>query len=245
MKGIILAGGRGTRLSPLTKVTNKHLLPVGQEPMIFHPVHQMVCAGVTNILIVTSTEHMGDIVRLLGSGRDFNCDFTYRVQDNASGIAHALALGEGFAGVSPILVLLGDNIFTHSIGPFTDRFRGQGRGARVLLKAVDDPHRYGVAALDEHHVLEIEEKPSEPKSPYAVVGAYCYDQQVWDIIRSLQPSPRGEYEITAVNNEYIRRKALKYDIVEGDWTDAGTFESLSEANAMMLACNNRILGTQP
>jgi len=244
MKGIILAGGRGTRLFPLTKVTNKHLLPVGREPMIFHPVRLMVDAGVVDILIVTSTEHMGEVVRLLGSGREFGCAFTYRVQEEAGGIAHALALGEAFAANEPILVLLGDNIFTHSIRPFTERFIEQAGGARVLLKAVDNPERYGVAAMDEHHVLEIEEKPSEPKSPYAVVGAYCYDKQVWDIIRGLQPSPRGEYEITAVNNEYIRRKSLKYDIVEGNWTDAGTFESLAEANTMMLTCSNRILGSR-
>lgn len=245
MKGIILAGGRGTRLFPLTKVTNKHLLPVGREPMIFHPVRQMVHAGVTDILVVTSTEHMGEVVQLLGSGRDFECAFTYRVQEEASGIAHALALGEDFAGASPILVLLGDNIFTHSILPFTAHFLDQGGGARVLLKAVGKPQRYGVAALDEHQVIEIEEKPSQPKTPYAVVGAYCYDSQVWKIIAGLEPSLRGEYEITAVNNEYIRRRALHYDIVEGDWTDAGTFESLSEANAMMLACGNRIQGCPP
>lgn len=243
MKGIILAGGRGTRLFPLTKVTNKHLLPVGREPMIFHPVRLMVDAGVLDILIVTSTDHMGEVVRLLGSGSDFGCAFTYRVQEEAGGIAHALALGEDFAASKPILVLLGDNIFTHSIRPFVERFIQQGGGARVLLKAVDNPERYGVAAMDEHHVLEIEEKPSEPKSPYAVVGAYCYDQRVWDIIRGLKPSSRGEYEITTVNNEYIRLKALRYDIVEGDWTDAGTFESLAEANTMMLSCGNRVLGT--
>lgn len=242
MKGIILAGGRGTRLFPLTKVTNKHLLPVGQEPMIFHPVRQMMDSGVTDILVVTSTEHMGDVVGLLGSGGEFGCGFTYRVQENAGGIAHALALGENFAADSPVLVLLGDNIFTHSIRPFTERFLRQAGGARVLLKAVDNPERYGVAAMDEHHLLEIEEKPSEPKSLFAVVGAYCYDREVWDIIRDLSPSPRGEYEITAVNNEYIRRKALQYDIVEGDWTDAGTFESLAEANALMLSCHNRIQG---
>ena len=244
MKGIILAGGRGTRLFPLTKVTNKHLLPVGREPMIFHPVRQMVGAGVSDILVVTSTEHMGEVVCSLGSGRGFGCAFTYRVQEEAGGIAHALALGEDFAGKSSVLVLLGDNIFTHSIRPFTERFQGQGGGARVLLKAVDQPQRYGVAALDEHQVLEIEEKPSQPKSPYAVVGAYCFDQQVWGIIRGLQPSLRGEYEITSVNNEYIRQKALRFDLVEGDWTDAGTFESLAEANAMMLACGNHILGLQ-
>ncbi|BDU78691.1 sugar phosphate nucleotidyltransferase [Mesoterricola sediminis] len=242
MKGIVLAGGKGTRLHPLTKVTNKHLLPVGLEPMIFHPVRQLVGAGIQDILIITSTEHMGEIVRLLGSGKDFGARFTYRVQEEALGIADALALGEDFAGDRPITVLLGDNIFTHSIAGFVDRFLAQGRGARVLLKSVDQPSRYGVAALDEKQVIEIEEKPERPKSPYAVVGAYCYDPQVWDILRTMGLSPRGEYEITSVNNRYIQLGELAYDIVEGGWTDAGTFESLAEANAMMLACGNRITG---
>jgi glucose-1-phosphate thymidylyltransferase len=245
LKGIILAGGKGTRLNPLTKVTNKHLLPVGREPMIFHPVRQLVGAGIEEILVITSTEHMGEIVRLLGSGKDFRCRFTYRVQEDALGIADALALGEGFAGAAPVAVLLGDNIFTHSLAGFVARFLAQGRGARVLLKSVDDPSRYGVAALDEKHVIEIEEKPASPRSPYAVVGAYCYDAQVWDIIRRMGISPRGEYEITTVNNRYIQMGQLEYDIVEGDWTDAGTFESLAEANALMLARGNRIEGLEP
>ncbi|MBI1751810.1 MAG: NTP transferase domain-containing protein [Acidobacteria bacterium] len=245
MRGVVLAGGKGTRLFPLTKVTNKHLLPVGLEPMIYHPVRQLVQAGVTDILIITSTEHMGDVVQLLGSGKVFGCQFTYKVQEDARGIADALALAEGFAGAGSILVLLGDNIFTHSLRPFAERFMRQGKGARVLLKSVDDPSRYGVAALDERHVLEIEEKPSHPKSSYAVVGAYCFDAQVWDIIRGLKPSPRGELEITSVNNEYIQREGLEFDIVQGDWTDAGTFESLAEANTMMLACGNRIHEPRP
>ena len=244
MKGIILAGGKGTRLYPLTKVTNKHLLPVGREPMIFHPVRQLVGAGIRDILVITSTEHMGEIVRLLGSGKELGCGLTYRVQEDALGIADALALGEHFAGDGPVTVLLGDNIFTHSIQGFVARFLNQSAGARVLLKAVDDPSRYGVAALDEKQVIEIEEKPASPKSPYAVVGAYCYDRQVWEIIRTLGISPRGEYEITAVNNFYIQLGRLEFDIVEGGWTDAGTFESLSEANTMMLACENRISGQE-
>lgn len=244
VKGIVLAGGKGTRLYPLTKVTNKHLLPVGREPMIFHPVRQLVGAGILDILIITSTEHMGEVVRLLGSGKDFGCQFTYRVQEDALGIADALALAEDFAGGQPVTVLLGDNIFTHSIRGFVRRFLEQDRGARVLLKRVDDPSRYGVAALDEKQVIEIEEKPASPKSSYAVVGAYCYDCQVWDLIREMGISPRGEYEITSVNNCYIRLGQLSYDIVEGGWTDAGTFESLAEANTMMLACENRIGGLQ-
>jgi glucose-1-phosphate thymidylyltransferase len=241
MRGIILAGGKGTRLFPLTKVTNKHLLPVGREPMIFHPVKQMVLAGVREILVVTSTEHMGDVVNLLGSGKEFGAEFTYRVQEEAGGIAQALALGKGFAGGEKILVILGDNIFSHTIKPFVKAFEAQGAGARVLLKSVADPSRYGVAALDEHQVIEIEEKPNQPKTDFAVVGAYCYDSQVWDVIQEIKPSERGEMEITAVNNAYIRRGQLKYDVVQGGWTDAGTFESLAEANAMMLAQGSRIL----
>lgn len=241
MKGVVLAGGKGTRLHPLTKVTNKHLLPVGREPMIYHPVRQLVEAGIRDLLIVTSTDHMGDVVGLLGSGKDFGCQFTYRVQEEASGIAHALALGEGFASGEPISVILGDNIFSRSIAPFIHRFDAQGSGARVLLKPVGDPSRYGVAALDERHVIEIEEKPMQPKSNYAVVGAYCFDSQVWDIIRGIAPSARGEYEITTVNNAYISRNQLQFDIFQGAWTDAGTLESLAEANAMLLAQDNAIL----
>lgn len=241
MRGVILAGGKGTRLHPLTKVTNKHLLPVGLEPMIWHPVKQIVEAGIKEVLVITSTEHMGDIVGCLGSGKEFGCDFTFKVQEDAFGIAHALGLAANFASGGDILVLLGDNIFQRPIRAFVERFRAQGGGARVLLKEVSDPQRYGVAALDERHVLEIQEKPDNPKSNFAVVGAYCYDPTVWSIIQGIEPSPRGEYEITSVNNEFIRRNQLQYDVVEGGWTDAGTFESLAEANAMMLGSRNHLL----
>ena len=156
MKGIILAGGHGTRLFPLTKATNKHLLPVGREPMLFHPIRQLCDAGITDILVITSTDHMGDVVRCLGSGADFGCSLSYRVQETAGGIAHALALGANFAGGDAVCVLLGDNVFEYSIAPYVEHFRAQGRGARVLLKDVGDPERYGVAALDEHQVIEIE-----------------------------------------------------------------------------------------
>ena len=242
IKGVMLAGGRGTRLFPLTKVTNKHLLPVGKEPMIYHPVKQLVSAGIKEILVVTSTNHMGDVVNLLGSGKDFGCDFTYKVQEEPLGIAHALALTENFAARERVAVLLADNIFERTIKPYVERFKKQEKGARVLLKSVNDPERFGIAALDEHHVLSIEEKPKQPKSNYAVVGAYFYDSQVFDIIRGISPSERGEYEITSVNNEYIKRGQLEYDIVQGGWTDAGTFESWTEANQMLLKNNNRILG---
>ncbi len=241
MKGIILAGGRGTRLHPLTRATNKHLLPVGRKPMLYHPIRQLVAAGITDILVVTSTEHMGDVVNCLGSGVDFNCTLTYRVQESAGGIAHALALGEGFARGERTCVLLGDNVFEQTIAPYVRAFEKQDRGARVLLKEVGDPERYGVAALDEHQVVEIQEKPKDPKSSYAVVGLYLYDAQVFDIIRSIAPSDRGELEITSVNNAYIERKQLEYDFCRGRWTDAGTFESYFDANRILMENDNRLL----
>ena len=238
MKGVILAGGKGTRLYPLTKATNKHLLPVGREPMIFHPIRQLVGSGIDDILVVTSKEHMGEVVNCLGSGADFACTLTYKVQETAAGIADALKLAEGFAHGERICVFLGDNVFQNSIAPHVRAFEAQGAGARVLLKKVSDPERYGVAAMDEQHVLEIEEKPKVPKSAYAVLGLYFYDGQVFDIIRSIAPSARGEYEITAVNNAYIARQALQYDVYGGQWTDAGTFESLFDANRMMNETRN-------
>ena len=241
MKGIILAGGTGTRLYPLTKVTNKHLLPIGKEPMIYHSVKQLVSAGIISILVITSTNHMGDVVNLLGSGKDFNCDFTYKVQETAGGIAHALALAEDFANGDKISVILADNIFEYSMKPYADNFLKQKSGARVLLKEVGDPERFGVAAMDEYHVLEIDEKPDNPKSNFAVVGLYFYDNKVFDIIRDLKPSGRGELEITSVNNIYIESKELQNDIVKGKWTDAGTFESISDANDILLSNNNEIL----
>lgn len=245
MKGVILAGGRGIRLYPLTKATNKHLLPVGREPMIYHPIRQLRGAGIQEIMVVTSTEHMGDVVRCLGSGEEFGARLTYRVQEEAAGIAHALSLAEGFAGDDLICVILGDNIFEYSIQPYVQAFQAQGRGARVLLKEVGDPERYGVAALDEVKILEIEEKPSHPKSDYAVVGLYFYDAAVFREIRSIGRGRRNEYEITEVNNRYISRNDLRYDICRGAWTDAGTFESLMEANRILFANNNRILPHPP
>jgi len=241
MKGIILAGGLGTRLHPLTEITNKHLLPVGKEPMIWHPVRQLAHAGVQETLVVTSTHHMGDIVNSLGSGKRFGCEFTYRVQEEAGGIAHALALGERFAEGQSVVVLLGDNVFERSIAPHVDAFRRQSKGARVLLKQVGDPERFGVAALDEKQVIAIEEKPTHPKSNFAVVGCYMYPADLFAVIRSIQRSVRGELEITDVNNTYIKSGLLEYGFVEGRWTDAGTFESLIEANALLLSTNNRIV----
>ena len=235
MKGIILAGGTGSRLFPLTKVTNKHLLPVGKEPMIFHPVHKLTQAGLEEILVVTGVEHMGDVVTLLGSGKDFGCRFTYKVQDEAGGIAQALGLAENFAGKDLICVILGDNIFQDPIGAHAKSFREQGRGARLLLKQVPDPQRYGVAEVDGSRVVRIVEKPRKPKSDLAVVGIYFYDAQVFDIIRTLKPSARGELEITDVNNHYLRAGTLHCDRLQGWWTDAGTFESLAAANELARA----------
>lgn len=235
MKGIILAGGKGTRLHPLTRHTNKHLLPVGREPMIYNPVKNLVACGVKEIMIVTSSLHMGDIVTSLGSGAEFGADFTYKVQDEAGGIADALRLCRGFAGEEPVFVLLGDNIFERPLLHFVENYRTmQGeRGARVMLVKVDNPSAFGVAALDEQKVVEIQEKPERPKSDYAVVGAYLYDSRVWGIIDQLKPSARGEYEITDVNNAYIAQGELEYDFVQGVWMDTGTFESYHRANQLM------------
>jgi glucose-1-phosphate thymidylyltransferase len=243
MKGVILAGGTGTRLYPLTKVTNKHLLPVGKEPMILNPIKQLISAGIDDILVITSKEHMGDVVRLLGSGYDLNCTFTFKVQDRPGGIAHALAMAEGFTGKERLVVILGDNILTRSIRLYVEKFKRQKSGAMVLLKKVGDPERFGVAALDEQKkmIIQIEEKSVEPKSNYAVIGVYMYDHQVYDVIRMITPSARGEMEITAVNNIYVERNEMTYDIIEGEWTDAGTFDSLRYANEILLKIDNKIL----
>jgi glucose-1-phosphate thymidylyltransferase len=234
MKGVILAGGKGLRLYPLTKVTNKHLLPVGKEPMILNPIRKLVEAGIKEILIITGTEHMGAIVNLLGSGKEWGADFTYKVQESAKGIAHALSLAENFINDDSMFVILGDNITTGSLTNFVKKYKDQKKGAKVLLKKVDDPTRFGIAAIDEKQVIDIEEKPNKPKSNFAVIGYYMYDNNVFDIIRNLKPSARGEYEISDVNNEYIKRKELTYDFLDSEWTDAGTFSSLLYANQLIM-----------
>jgi len=234
MKGIILAGGTGSRLFPLTKVTNKHLLPVGKRPMLLHPVEKLTRAGIEHILIITGTEHMGDVVGLLGSGREYGCKFTFRVQDEAGGIAQALALAENFAGGDDICVILGDNIFEDDLAGDVEAFSAQDGGARVILKEVPDPGRYGVARIDGEHVAEILEKPKDPPSNMAVTGIYFYDGGVFDIIRGLEPSARGEYEITDVNNAYIARKQMTFGSFAGWWTDAGTFPSYHLANQLVM-----------
>lgn len=232
MKGIILAGGTGSRLYPLTKVTNKHLLPVGRYPMIFHAVHKMKQVGIRDILIVTGKEHMGEVVYLLGSGSEMGVSFTYRVQDDAGGIAQALGLAEQFVGNDQMLIILGDNVFEDNIQEYVENFKAQGSGAKILLQKVDDPQRFGVAELSGDYIISIEEKPAQPKSNYAVTGIYMYDNNVFDIIKKLHPSARGELEITDVNNAYIQRGELTYDILQGWWTDAGTHASLSRANEL-------------
>ncbi|MCR4435370.1 MAG: sugar phosphate nucleotidyltransferase [Clostridiales bacterium] len=233
MKGIILAGGTGSRLYPLSKVTNKHLLPVGRWPMIYHPIYKLKEAGIKDIFIVTGKEHAGAIVNLLGSGYEMGLEFTYRIQDQAGGIAQALGLAEGFVGGDRCVVILGDNIFEDHIGGYVDKFASQEKGAKILIKWVEDPQRYGVAELAGSRVVSIEEKPKFPKSNYCVTGIYMYDSSVFSIIKTLKPSSRGELEITDVNNEYIRRGILTSDPLKGWWTDAGTFESLSYANDLV------------
>ncbi|AWC27913.1 sugar phosphate nucleotidyltransferase [Bacillus cytotoxicus] len=235
MKGIILAGGTGSRLYPITKVTNKHLLPVGRYPMIYHAVYKMKQCGITDIMIVTGKEHMGDVVNFLGSGHDFHVSFTYRVQDRAGGIAEALGLCEQFVGKDRMLVILGDNIFSDNIYPYVQEYVKQEKGAKVLLQEVEDPERFGVPVIQNDKIIEIEEKPKKPKSSYAVTGIYMYDAEVFSYIKQLTPSERGELEITDLNNRYLKRGLLSYNIMSGWWTDAGTHASLQRANA--LACH--------
>lgn len=231
MKGIVLAGGTGSRLYPLTKVTNKHLLPVGSKPMIYYPIEKLIGAGIQEVLIVTGTEHMGDVVSLLGSGKDFGCRFTYKVQDEAGGIAQALGLAENFVGGDTMTVILGDNVFEDDLADAVAGYPGE--GASIMLKEVDDPTRYGVAVLDGNKITGIEEKPAHPISNLCVTGVYMYDARVFDYIRTLKPSGRGELEITDVNNHYIREGMMEFSVMQGWWTDAGTFDSLRRANELM------------
>lgn len=233
IKGVILAGGTATRLRPLTNITNKHLLPVGRKPMIYYPIEKMTGAGIEDILIVTGVDHMGDVVGLLGSGKDFKCRFTYKVQDQAGGIAQALSLAEDFSNKVPVAVILGDNIFEDSMKPYLEKYLKQKKGSHILLKTVKDPQRFGVAEVKGDKVISIVEKPKNPKSDLAVTGIYFYDGEVFDIIRTLKPSGRGELEITDVNNEYIRRGIMSWSRMDGWWSDAGTFESLSHVQKLV------------
>jgi glucose-1-phosphate thymidylyltransferase len=232
MKGVVLAGGTGSRLNPLTRVTNKHLLPVYNKPMVYFPIQTLVNAGIEEILLVTGGTNAGDFLRLLGNGRDFGLrHLNYTYQEGEGGIAEALGLAEFFAGDESICVILGDNIIENNVRDAVERFEKQKTGAKILLKEVDDAHRFGVAEIRGQQVIGIEEKPAAPKSAYAVVGIYMYDQTVFEKIKRLKPSGRGELEITDVNNFYIDEMKLTYEILDGWWTDAGTFESLLHAKS--------------
>jgi glucose-1-phosphate thymidylyltransferase len=234
MKGVILAGGLGTRLYPLTKVTNKHLLPVYDKPMIYYPIQTLINAGINDILIVTGGTNAGDFLRLLGNGNEFGLKhINYTYQEGEGGIAEALDLAEFFAAGDKICVVLGDNIIEKNIQKTAETFHKQKSGAKILLKEVPDPQRFGVPELKEDQVVRIEEKPKKPKSNYAVIGIYFYDSAVFDIIKTLNPSDRGELEISDVNNRYIEKGLMTWDLLEGWWTDAGTFESLLRANQLV------------
>jgi glucose-1-phosphate thymidylyltransferase len=234
MKGVILAGGLGTRLFPLTKVTNKHLLPVYNKPMIYYPIQTLVNAGITDILLVAGGNNAGDFLRLLGNGKEFGLQhLNYTYQEGEGGIAAALSLAEFFVQKEQLCVVLGDNIIERNIIVASEAYKKQGRGAKVLLKEVKDPQRFGVAVLEGGHLVRIEEKPKQPKSPYITTGIYFYDEEIFEIIRTLKPSPRGELEITDVNNAYIERGLMTWELLEGWWTDAGTFESLRLAGQLV------------
>ena len=234
MKGVVLAGGLGTRLHPLTKVTNKHLLPVHNQPMIYYPIQTLINAGIDDIMIVTGGNSAGDFLKLFGNGRDFGLKhLSYAYQEGEGGIADALALVEHFADDQPICVVLGDNIIEGNIQAAAQAYLQQSKGAKILLKKVHDPQRFGVPEIDGDKVLQIEEKPKNPKSDYAVIGIYFYDSTVFEVIKTLIPSGRGELEITDVNNHYINRGEMTWNELEGWWTDAGTFESLLYASNMV------------
>jgi glucose-1-phosphate thymidylyltransferase len=237
MKGVILAGGTGSRLTPLTKVTNKHLLPIGRRPMIIHAVNKLVESGIDDIMVITGTEHMGDMITLLGSGHDYGCSFTFRVQDQPDGIAGALLLCESFAANDSILVILGDNIFEDDLKEIVEKFESRSSGSSpaclLCLKTVEDPHRFGVPEIINNSIVRIVEKPKEPPSNYCVTGIYVYDSNVFDFIRTLQKSDRGEYEITDVNNAYIKKGLAAAHVITGWWTDAGTHPSYHLANKLV------------
>jgi len=234
MKGVVLAGGLGSRLYPLTKVTNKHLLPVFDQPMIYYPIKTLINAGIEDIMIVTGGNSAGDFLKLLGNGKEFGLKhLNYAYQEGEGGIADALSLVEHFADEEPICVVLGDNIIERNIRDAADEYAKQAKGAKILLKKVHDPQRFGVPELDGKRVVRIEEKPGDPKSDFAVIGIYFYDSFVFEIIKTLVPSGRGELEITDVNNHYIDRGEMTWNELEGWWTDAGTFDSLLHATNLV------------
>ncbi|MCJ7545369.1 MAG: sugar phosphate nucleotidyltransferase [Deltaproteobacteria bacterium] len=234
MKGVILAGGLGTRMNPLTKITNKHLLPVYDKPMIYYPLQALINAGIEDILIVTGGTYAGDFLRLLGNGHEFGLKhINYTYQEGEGGIAAALRMAEFFAAEDKLCVMLGDNIIEKNIRDAVNKFARQKAGAKIMIKEVPDPQRFGVPVLEGNKIVKIEEKPKAPKSPYAVTGIYLYDKTVFDIIKALRPSDRGELEITDVNNVYIERGQLTWEVLDGWWTDAGTFESLLRASQLV------------
>jgi len=234
MKGVILAGGLGTRLSPLTKITNKHLLPVYNKPMIFYPIQTLINAGINDVLLVTGGNNAGDFLRLIGNGKELNLKhIEYTYQEGEGGIAQALSLGEEFADNGKICIILGDNIIEKNIYGAVENFKKQENGAKIIVKQVPDPERFGVLVLEGDMVTAIEEKPDVPKSNYAVIGIYMFDNTVFDIIRTLQPSRRGELEITDINNVYIKRGNMTYEFLDGWWTDAGNFDSLRTATNLV------------
>jgi glucose-1-phosphate thymidylyltransferase len=243
MKGVVLAGGTGSRLFPLTKITNKHLLPVYDKPMIYYPIETLVNAGIQSILIVTGGRNSGDFLRLLANGKEFglkHLDYTY--QEGEGGIADALSLAEHFADGERICVILGDNIIEHNVRRAAEQFRRQPQGAKILLKEVPDAERFGVAEIVGDRIAGIEEKPKQPKSNYAVTGIYFFDETVFEKVKVLKPSDRGELEITDVNNAYIREGTMTYDFLEGWWTDAGTFDSLRRATNLVAETGSNKLG---
>ena len=228
MKGIILAGGKATRLRPLTKITSKQLLPVYNKPMIFYPIETLIRSGITEILIIIAPDYAGHFLNLLGSGKDFGAKFSFEIQDEARGLADAFRIGSNFIGRDDVTMILGDNIFDYD---FTESIQSFKSGAKVFAKKVQDPERFGVVEFDaQNKVISIEEKPKVAKSNYAVVGMYIYDNQVVEIAKNLKPSPRGEIEITDINNKYLHRGQLQVDVIDGIWEDAGTFDSLLSAN---------------
>lgn len=234
MKGVILAGGLGKRLEPLTRITNKHLLPVFNRPMIYYPLQTLIDAGIKDIMIVTGGNNAGDFLRLLGNGGEFGLKhINYTYQQGEGGIAAALKLAEHFVGHSKFVVILGDNVIEKTIKASVSRFKNQANGARILIKKVNDPQRFGVAQIRDKKIVSIVEKPKKPKSNFIVTGIYMYDSKVFDIIRTLKPSRRGELEITDVNNAYLKAGQLYYDILDGEWTDCGTFRSLLMANFLV------------
>ena len=234
MKGVVLAGGLGTRLYPLTKVTNKHLLPVYDRPMVYYPIQCLVNAGISDIMIVTGGNSAGHFLQLLGNGAEFGLkDLAYTYQQGEGGIADALKLAEHFIDGDKVCVVLGDNIIEGNIHKAVEAFREQGSGAKIMLKEVQDPERFGVATVVDGKVTRIVEKPKHPESNLAVIGIYMFDGQVWEIIRKLRPSDRGEFEITDVNNAYLAQGQLTADVIKGWWTDAGTFDSLIRASNMV------------